>query len=262
MAGKSKGFREFSKHEAELVEAKRPARKPSARAAAAAPKTIREAAETAPAAEAAAKATTQRGVDAMKTLTEQAAETARRGTEAAQDTVAQAASASEDALRKGGDAIRQATEAGTQAARQGAETLRQGAEAATRSSWQVVEGVARQAAQIGRSATDVAGTYQEAARSITPDLRVFAEMPKVALDGVQELRDAWSEWATRTTRNNALATQNLLRCTSMQQVAEVQSTFLKEHVQTMLEGSAELLRITTRLSQSALRPIAERTQAD
>jgi hypothetical protein len=268
MVGKTKGFRAFVEHESELTEelahaADKPAKKPAARAESAAGKSIRDtvgiAATPAPISPTAA----QRSVDAaMKEFANQAASATRHAAGAAEENIAAGAAAGNDVLAQGGAAMRQASQTATQAAHQGAETLRQGTEAVTRSAWQVAEGVGRHAAQAGRAAVEAAGVYQEASETVTRDLRVFAELPKVALDGIRELSEAMSQVANRTAKANSEATQNLFRCRSFHEVAEIQAGLLKQQVETMLEGGAEVLRITTRLSQSALRPIAQRQAAE
>jgi hypothetical protein len=275
MAEKKKGFKTFSKHakevKADLAHAARKpaATKPAARAAVAARRTLRDTAEVAgtaaergadvageavqKGAETMTEATrrsagavedaTTRGADTLKGLADQGAETARRGAAAF------------------GEATRSATAAAQEAMQAGAETARQGAEAAGDTSWRVAERAGSQAAEAGRSALDAASVLTGAAQETTADIQALAKLPSVALGGVQEIRQAWSQWMTRSVENATRATHDIMRCTNLQQMAEVQSSLMKEQVSAMLEGNAEMLRIATRLSQAALRPIEERQQA-
>jgi len=197
-----------------------------------------------------ARKASPRAESAVREAVGTATQTARRG-----------AAIGQESVERGAETARRHAEAGGRSAQQAAETLRRGAESATRSSWQVAEGVSRNAADLGRSAVDAAGTYQQAMESVTPDLRALSDISRVTLDGVQELRQVWSEWAAHAAQSTAQATQELMRCRTFQDFAQVQSAFLKDYVQQMMEGSAEMLRVGTRLSQSALRPIAKRRQA-
>jgi hypothetical protein len=288
MAEKKNGFQEFSEHAQEVkVDPAHAAAKPAARAAAAAKDATQKSADS-------AKDATQKGADALKDATErnadtvkeatargteaarniadQGAETARRGTVALGDTARSAAAAGQEAVRVGADTARRGAEAandatqqlqraGTETARRGLEAVGDAAQAAAETSWVAAQGVGKQAAQAGRSALDAASMLTGAAQDTTADIQALAKLPSLALGGAQEMRHAWSEWMTRSVENAARASQEILRSTSLQQVAEVQSSFMKDQVSALLERNAEMLRIAARLSQAALRPIEERQQS-
>ena len=59
-------------------------------------------------------------------------------------------------------------------------------------------------------------------------------------------------------RAGARASQEIMRCRSIDQLADVQRNFLKESLENLLEGSAQLLRISGRISEDARRPIENR----
>jgi hypothetical protein len=232
MAGRRKGIRAFSKDAERQAAALRQTgaksrgkRRPAAQAATAARRTLRDT-------EDAARETTERGAETARDVGEAGEEMIRRGADAARDT-----------------------------AESGAEAMREGADAASQSTWRVVESVTRQAAQVNRAALEAAEVYQDAARDTAADVRALAELPKLALSGAQELREAWSEWLARAARNQARVTNELFRVSNFQELAEVQSSFMKETVSTLLESSADMLRIASRISQEALRPLEERQHA-
>ena len=65
------------------------------------------------------------------------------------------------------------------------------------------------------------------------------------------------EWLGRGLRSSARASQELMRCTTIEQLAGVQRNFLKESIENLLEGSAQMLRISSRISEDARRPIED-----
>jgi hypothetical protein len=104
----------------------------------------------------------------------------------------------------------------------------------------------------------VVNLYGESARLTADDMQAIATCSSIAAGGIGELRQAWVEWLNRNLRAGARASQELMRCTKLEQVADVQRTFLKETLDNLFEGSAQMLRISSRVSEDAARPIEDR----
>jgi hypothetical protein len=128
-----------------------------------------------------------------------------------------------------------------------ATTLRRGGEA-----------VAEQAERATGAVRAAAGIYGESAQLTAEDMQAIATCSTIAAGGLSELRQAWMGWLGRSLRAGARASQEMMRCTTIEQLAEIQSSFLKESFDSLLEGSAEMLRISSRVSESAARPIENR----
>jgi hypothetical protein len=150
-------------------------------------------------------------------------------------------------------ATRRLAERSTEAARQladdGAETAQRAAEAATQTSQRVAETVTRQAAQAGAAALGAAEIAAGAAQRTTRDLAPLARLPAVAADGLQATSRVWLDAVARATQISTRLPQDLLRCTSPQDVVLVQSMFLRDLVANALETASALFQVSSQLSQ-------------
>ncbi|HEX7968271.1 MAG TPA: hemerythrin domain-containing protein [Stellaceae bacterium] len=139
-----------------------------------------------------------------------------------------------------------------------AAALRHGAETATEGARRVTQRVAEQAERGSRTMLAAAEIYSETAQLTTEDLQAIATCSTVAAGGLTEIRHAWMDWFGRSLRTSARASQDLFRCTTIEQLADVQRNFLTESLNNLLEGSAQMLRISGRISEDARRPIEDR----
>jgi len=110
----------------------------------------------------------------------------------------------------------------------------------------------------GRAMLAAAEILGETAQLTAEDLQAIATCSTIAAGGMSELRQAWMECLGRGFRAGARASQEMMRCRSIDQLADVQRNFLKESLENLLEGSAQLLRISGRISEDARRPIENR----
>jgi len=139
-----------------------------------------------------------------------------------------------------------------------AAALRHGAETATEGARRLTQEVAERAERGNRAVLAAAEIYSETAQLTAEDLQAIATCSAVAAGGMTEMRQAWMDWLSQTLRAGARASQEMLRCTTIEQVADVQRSFLKESLDHLLEGSAQILRISGRISENARRPIEDR----
>jgi hemerythrin superfamily protein len=102
----------------------------------------------------------------------------------------------------------------------------------------------------GRAMLAAAEIFGETAQLTADDLQAIATCSTIAAGGMTELRQAWMECLNRGLRAGARASQEMMRCRSIDQLADVQRSFLKESLENLLEGSAQLLRRWTTGRQS------------
>ena len=100
--------------------------------------------------------------------------------------------------------------------------------------------------------------YGETAQLTAEDMQAIATCSSIAAGGMGEMRHAWMDWLSRSLRVGARASEQLLRCTTIEQLADIQRNFLKESLDSLLEGSAQMLRISSRITEDAARPIEDR----
>jgi phasin family protein len=136
--------------------------------------------------------------------------------------------------------------------------MREGVETVTRGARRVADEAAAQTERTGQSVLAAAEIYTDTAQLTAEDMQAIATCSTIAAGGMTEMRQAWMDWLGRTLRTSARASQDLLRCSTIEQLAEVQRTFLKESFESLLEGSAQMLRISTRVTDDARRPIEDR----
>lgn len=120
------------------------------------------------------------------------------------------------------------------------------------------EAVAEHSERATDAVRAAAGIYNESAQLSAEDMQAIATCSTIAAGGLGELRQAWMGWLGRSLRAGARASQEMMRCTTIEQLAEIQRSFVKESFDSLLEGSAEMLRISSRVSENAARPIENR----
>lgn len=110
----------------------------------------------------------------------------------------------------------------------------------------------------GRAMLAAAEIFGETAQLTAEDFQAIATCSTIAAGGMTELRQAWMECLSRGLRAGARASREMMGCRTIDQLADVQRSFLKESLENLLEGSAQLLRISGRISEDARRPIEDR----
>lgn len=156
------------------------------------------------------------------------------------------------------EALTAPVEEALQAATETEATLRRGVAAAAEGAHRTFEEVRDHGERAGRAVLAATEIYGDTAQLTAQDLQAIATCSTIAVGGMNEMRQAWVDWLNRTLRMSARASQELLRCTTLEQLAGVHRAFLQESLDNLLEGSAEMLRISSRISESACRPIEDR----
>jgi hypothetical protein len=75
------------------------------------------------------------------------------------------------------------------------------------------------------------------------------------VEAASEVYTACMEWISKAARTNAEASQQLLQCRSVKQMAEVQREFATSAMRNWMEGSTKVLEIAQYSSKQALRPL-------
>jgi hypothetical protein len=140
--------------------------------------------------------------------------------------------------------------------RDAAETVARAATAAQTSALRIAENAATGAQRIGADLRGAADSYLHAMQVMVPNPRELASLPNVAVGAMTEIRAAWLEWMSQTTRAGTQMSQELLR-----QAAEQQQRFAADAMQGWMEHNARVMQITMRVAQEGLRPFANRSAA-
>ena len=126
--------------------------------------------------------------------------------------------------------------------------------AAQTSGLRVAEDAVTNAQRVGAEIRGAANTYVDAMKTMVPNSRTVVSLPKVAVDAMTEIRSAWIEWMSQTTRAGTQLSQDLVR-----QAAEQQQRFAVGAVQNWMEHNARMMQITMRMAQEGFRPVINRS---
>ncbi len=161
-----------------------------------------------------------------------------------------------DAMLQRGRAAAEVTGQGTQA---GVETMRRASEAATETVRRTTQVVAEGQRQI---AQDAAQTFQEVSRkmaqvaqSTSEDVRQLATLPHAAEGGMRDVKQGIAGLVEGVMQTNLCATQELFRLANPSAMIELQQRFAREYLDTMMQGTATLVRAVRRTADETLPPL-------
>ena len=175
---------------------------------------------------------------------------------AARQTEEQAAAAEQAAMRAQRTAARKVGETAERAA----DTVAHGVSVAEGGVRRVAGAITSQAQSTAGSAREALGTYQDTAREAGTDLQALGTSSGAALSAFSELQSVWTGWAAKALRVNLDAMQQLVKCRSLQDVAEVQRNVVSSQFHEIVERRREVLHITDRTVKKALQPLDSRSK--
>jgi CBS domain-containing protein len=184
-------------------------------------------------------ATEQQIRSAIASSTYQGSETVQQATHARGNTLRQSGAAGAEATRHGAQVAAEATQ-------RGADTLAEGQR-------QFLEQAAEQFETIGRH---MAQTMQES----TSTLRDFVLPPATATEGLRDLQEGMASLVNGVVQSNVRASQELLRLSDPSAVFDLQRRFLRDYLDTLMQGTAAVIRATRQVADQSLRPIEARIE--
>ena len=184
-------------------------------------------------------------------------------TQAAENAVHQNAEATQrrarataEAMRQGADATAQVTRQGTQA---GVEAMRRAGETANeavrRSTHAMAEGQRQIAQETAQTFETVSRKMAQAAQGTSHEVRQFMTLPHAAEGGLRDMQQSVAGLVEGVVQTNLRATQELLRMSNPSAVVEMQQRFVREYMDTLMQGTATLLRAVRRTADETLRPL-------
>ena len=153
-------------------------------------------------------------------------------------------------------AAQQAQEEAKHRADEAAEAVARTATAAQTGALHIARTAATGAQRIGADIREATDSYIHAVQAMAPDPRALASLPEVAVGAMTDIRSAWLDWMSQTTRAGTQISQDLLR-----QAAEQQRRLATGAMQGWLEHNTRVMQITLRVAQEGFRPFAHRPAA-
>ena len=171
-----------------------------------------------------------------------------------------------DALRRGVEVGAEATRQGTQA---GVEATRRAGEAAgeimRRSTQAVAEGQRQIAQETVQTFQDANRKVAEAAQGTSEEVRRLATLPRAAEGGLRDLQQGMAGLVGGVVQTNLRAAQELFRLMNPAAIIDMQQRFVRDYLDTVMQGTATLVRAVRRTADETLHPleaqVAQRRQA-
>lgn len=161
-----------------------------------------------------------------------------------------------EALRRGADATadvtRQGTKTGVEAVRRVGETAN---ETVRRSTQVMAEGQRQIAQETAQTFEAVSRKMAQAAQGASDDLRQFMTLPHAAEGGLRDMQQGMAGLVEGVVQTNLRATQELFRVSNPAAVVELQQRFVQEYMDTLMQGTATMLRAIRRTADETLRPL-------
>lgn len=170
-------------------------------------------------------------------------ETAQAGTQMEAEALREGAQSVGRSFQEGARAAQRSVDAGGEAARRGLETMGQGAQ-------NLAEAGADQFERLGEMMAD-------AARDAAENARLMVSYATFTNEGLRGMQQAATSLLERVVQTNIRAMQGLMQQANMGSMASVQQRIVREYLQAMTEGSAEMVRAAQQLANEAVRPLEQ-----
>ncbi|CAN7440989.1 phasin family protein [Phenylobacterium sp. LjRoot225] len=179
------------------------------------------------------------------------AETGRAGAEAGSRSFDESARAAEAVADKTADASRAAAKANTEILRSQFETAEQAVHSSLEAGARSIEGLS----QTWTRAFGVGNPNPVLAEQSAQNIQAVSRASSALAKGAQEASRAWFDLTQKTLRMNLEAIGRFAGCRSVQEVANVQSTLLRDNLQQVIESGEVIARTQSSAIQEATRAI-------
>ena len=183
--------------------------------------------------------------EAAEQAVHQGAATAQQGARATGEAARRGADATADVTRQGAragvEAIRRVSETANETVRRSTQALAEGQRQIAQDTAQAIEAVSRKVAQAAQGASE--------------DVRHLMTLPQAAEGGLRDMQHGVAGIVEGVVQANLRVTKELFRFSNPAAVVEMQQRFAQEYMDTLLQGTAAMLRAIRRTADETLRPI-------
>ncbi|MBV8169603.1 MAG: phasin family protein [Alphaproteobacteria bacterium] len=117
--------------------------------------------------------------------------------------------------------------------------------------------------QSGRTLESVAQAseiYRDATGAHTEDMSALLSSYSVVAKGMQDMQRAWLDSMQKSVQTGAKAPQDMMRATTLSELARIHRDLLRQGMEVLLEGNARMLRLCGKIAEDAARPIEDRAR--
>ena len=133
-------------------------------------------------------------------------------------------------------------------------------ETARRSAQAVAEGQRQIAQDAAQTFEQVSQKLAQAVQGTSQDVQRFFVLPQAAEGGLRDVQQAMAGLVEGVVQTNLRAVQELSRLSNPAAVVELQQRFVREYLDTLMQGTATLVRAVRRTADETLRPLEEQVQ--
>lgn len=145
-----------------------------------------------------------------------------------------------------------------QATEKAAETTARGAATVKDAASQVIADIAKRTQQVATDSQEAIAIYNQTSRTVREDLQAVEASSTVSAGAATEIYSVWMDYVSNAARINTTASQQLMQCKSIRQVAELQREFATSALRSMMERNAKVFEIARRTSTMTMGPLGVR----
>lgn len=123
---------------------------------------------------------------------------------------------------------------------------------------QSIADIAEQTQQIAADGQEAIALHYQPSRSIRDDLQSIGASSTGSASATTGIYSVWMDYVSSAARINATASQHLMRCKSIREVADLQREFATSALRSVMERNAKVFKIALRTSAKAMGPLGAR----
>ncbi|WP_142848762.1 phasin family protein [Telmatospirillum sp. J64-1] len=185
-------------------------------------------------------------------------ETAETGKKMAGEAGETGKKVSEEATETGKKVSEEAAESGKKMMDESAETAKKASEAGQRGMQQMADLGRSQSDQFRNMLAMANNGYSDMARFSRGDMEALIQSSARLAKGFQEISMEMMQFSQESMRKSLKRANELMECRSVEDMLSLQQDFMKESVDDLLQESAKLLQLSSRMTNDAVQPIQQR----
>lgn len=124
----------------------------------------------------------------------------------------------------------------------------------------IADQITEQGGRTLESVAQASEIYRDATGAHTEDMSALMSSYSVVAKGMQDMQRAWLDSVQKSVQTGAKAPQDMMRATTLSELARIQRDLMRQGMEVLLEGNAKLLRLAGKIAEDAARPIEDRAR--
>jgi hypothetical protein len=124
----------------------------------------------------------------------------------------------------------------------------------------IADQITEQGGRTLESVAEASEIYRDATGAHTEDMSALLSSYSVVAKGMQDIQRAWLDSVQKSVQTGAKAPQDMMRATTLSELARIQRDLMRQGMEVLLEGNAKMLRLAGKIAEDAARPIEDRAR--